>query len=314
MRGIVVGGSRRLNSPVLLGQFCARNSRSLPRLQRQLPAVWRRCQPRNSFTCWISTLRREACRNEILMNLDAPVKIRRRLSKFNTLWRLSSQRQVSYVSNMKEIRSIIFDLDGTLVHSAPDLHAAVNVVLAGLGREPLELHRVISFIGNGVEKLVERSLAATGEVNADLLVSSLSRFRRNYKKNMTRLTRPYPGVVECLGRLRSEGAKLGVCTNKPTEPARAICDQLGLAQYIDVIVGAERGKPKKPDAAPLLSCVSALGGSKSKVMYVGDSEIDYQTALNAYIPFRLYLGGYLRTALPDLGPSDRFDDWHECGI
>ncbi len=215
---------------------------------------------------------------------------------------------------MKEFRSIIFDLDGTLVHSAPDLHAAVNVALAGLGREPLDLHRVISFIGNGVETLVERSLASTGEVNTDLLGISLSRFRRSYEQNMTRLTRPYPGVVGCLNRLVSEGAKLGVCTNKPTEPAKAICDQLGLAQYFDVISGAERGRPKKPDAAPLLSCVSALGGSKSKIMYVGDSEIDYQTSLNANIPFRLYSGGYLTVALPDLGPADRFDDWHASGI
>ena len=83
---------------------------------------------------------------------------------------------------MNNIDTAVFDLDGTLIHSAPDLHAAVNVTLAGLGREPLDLQRVISFIGNGVEKLVERSLAATGEATTQLLNSSLTIFRESYNE------------------------------------------------------------------------------------------------------------------------------------
>jgi len=87
-----------------------------------------------------------------------------------------------------------------------------------------------------------------------------------------------------------------------------------LAQYFDVIIGAETGQPKKPDGAPLLACISALGGGIENALFVGDCEIDYQTAMNARAHFRLFSGGYLRTMLPDLGQSDRFDDWNASGF
>ncbi len=215
---------------------------------------------------------------------------------------------------MKRFDAVLFDLDGTLIHSAPDLRAAVNVALVELGREPLDLSKVISFIGNGVEKLVERSLVATGGATPQLLDASLKLFRESYEQNLTTLTRPFPGVEDCLRKLKSDGVKLGICTNKPTEPAKAICDQLGLGTFFDVILGAEPDKPKKPDPAPLLSCIAALGGNTGGALYVGDSEVDYQTARNAGVPFRLFSLGYLKAELPDLGPSDRFDDWNSSGI
>ena len=105
-----------------------------------------------------------------------------------------------------------------------------------------------------------------------------------------------------------------VCTNKPTKPAREICERLDLTQFFNVITGAEDGQPKKPDPASLLACISALNILPSEALYVGDSEIDYLTAHNAAVPFRLFANGYLNAPLPDLSDSDRFDHWLDHGI
>ncbi|MGJ8584108.1 MAG: phosphoglycolate phosphatase [Marinosulfonomonas sp.] len=215
---------------------------------------------------------------------------------------------------MTKYKTIIFDLDGTLIHSAPDIHAAINLALVASDRAPLDLPTVISFIGNGVEKLVDRSLTKTGGLTPDLQTKTLALFLDHYTQNMTTLTRPFPGVFAVLDGLKSAGLCLGVCTNKPTQPARDICDQLGLSPYFDVISGAAPDMPKKPDAQPLLRCLADLGGSLDDALYVGDSVVDYETARNAGMQFRLFSGGYLNAALPDLAPGDRFDDWADSGI
>ena len=215
---------------------------------------------------------------------------------------------------MKNPKAIIFDLDGTLIHSAPDLHAAANATLDALDRVALDLPTVISFIGNGVEKLVERSLDATGGYDVRLKQVALELFLKFYQQNMTTLTRPYPGVVSTLQAFWDAGIPLGICTNKPTKPAQEICERLELAHFFSVITGAEDGMPKKPDPAPLLGCISALNVSPSEALYVGDSSIDFLTARNAAVPFRLFAKGYLNAPLPDLSEADRFEDWLAHGI
>jgi phosphoglycolate phosphatase len=211
-------------------------------------------------------------------------------------------------------KAIIFDLDGTLIHSAPDLHAAINVTLATLGRAALELPVVVSFIGNGVEKLVERSLTATGGYDSALRAHALEVFLEAYGKNMTTLTRPYHGVVAALLAFQQAGIALGVCTNKPDKPARDICERLELSRFFKVIAGARDGLAKKPDPQPLLSCIAEMGAEPAQTLYVGDSAIDYLTAQNAGVPFRLFSNGYLNTPLPDLAEADRFADWAAHGI
>lgn len=210
---------------------------------------------------------------------------------------------------MPRPKSYVFDLDGTLIHSAPDLQAALNVALGQLERDPVDLATTISFIGNGVEKLVARGLRATGGCSETLHRAALEAFLQSYAQNMTTLTRPYPGVVDALARLRANGHRLGICTNKPTAPAVAICDTLGLRGYFDVIQGAEPDLTKKPDPAPLLRTIAALKVSPAEVTYIGDSEIDYQTARNANVRFQLFSGGYLHHPLPDLCAADQFEDW-----
>ncbi len=211
--------------------------------------------------------------------------------------------------HMKRPGTIIFDLDGTLIHSAPDLHFAANAMLAALDRPGLDLATVTGFIGNGVDVLVRRCLDATGGVQATQHARAALLFMETYSANMTRLTRPYPGVIVALEDFRAQGIPLGICTNKPTKPALAICEALNLARFFDVIAGAAPDIPKKPDAAPLLACIEALGQDPSRAVYVGDSVVDYHTARNANVRFHLYGGGYLNGSLPGPGVDDRFDDW-----
>ena len=211
-------------------------------------------------------------------------------------------------------KAIIFDLDGTLIHSAPDLHLAANVMLRSLDRPTLDLDAVTSFIGNGVSKLVARCLVVSGGQDDALHAKALAIFMDAYTQNMTTLTRPYPGVRAALDAFAGANLPLGICTNKPTGPAKEICDTLDLSRYFSVIDGAEPGKARKPDSAPLLGTINAMGCDPADVLYVGDSAIDYHTALNARVAFRLFSRGYLNGTLPDLPPDDQFSDWAQHSI
>lgn len=215
---------------------------------------------------------------------------------------------------MSHFKAIIFDLDGTLIHSAPDLQFAANGALEAIGRHPLDIATIISFIGNGVEVLVDRFLQETGRTDEALRRKTLDLFLEIYAENMTTFTRPYPGVVAALEEFQVAGIRLGICTNKPTQPAKAICDQLHLSKYIDVVTGSEPDRPKKPDPTQLIRCIEALGYQLDQVLYVGDSVVDYRTADNASVAFRLFNGGYLNGPLPDLRDEARFDDWSAHGI
>lgn len=220
---------------------------------------------------------------------------------------------------MTQAQHIIFDLDGTLIHSAPDIHAAINTALQSVGRPVLSLEQVISFIGNGVEVLVSRSLEFTGEWNDALQAQTLACFLKAYGDDPNSRTKPYPGVVACLERFRSAGHKLAICTNKPEATARDICAALDLSDYFDVIAGARIGVPKKPDPAPLLEVIQSIGGTPENAIYVGDSAIDQATAVNAGVRFVLFSGGYLNSELSGPAPVLTFDDWtsgwyHSLGL
>ncbi|MGZ2256461.1 HAD family hydrolase [Roseobacter sp. A03A-229] len=215
---------------------------------------------------------------------------------------------------MAEKTTFIFDLDGTLIDSAPDLHAALNAALEPLGRGPLSLEAVISFVGNGVEKLVERGLTATGGLEPELHRQTLQAFLTAYEANGVALTRIYDGALPHLQRLRDADKALGICTNKPQDPAQHICDDLGLSPLFRRIVGARDGQPKKPDPEVLLNMIDALGAVPAETVFVGDSAVDCETARAAGVDFWLYSGGYLNSELPADSCAKVFADWTEPGI
>lgn len=210
--------------------------------------------------------------------------------------------------------TIIFDLDGTLVHSAPDLHASANTMLGELGRAPLDLDQVTSFIGNGVPKLVERVLRASGGIPRDDGASALARFMQVYSANLAVLTRPYPGVVAQLEEIAAHGIAMGVCTNKPVQPAGELCEGLNLARFFGAITGGDSHERKKPDALPLLKTIAEIGGTPERCLYVGDSETDYLTARAANVRFALFSGGYLKQPIEEFDGALVFHDWAKAAL
>lgn len=202
--------------------------------------------------------------------------------------------------------AVIFDLDGTLVDSAPDIRAAVNRMLEGEGMAPLDLPTVISFIGHGLPRLVARVMEARALPQSEH--ARLTRITRaHYDVASTVLTRPYPGVPEMLDTLRANGHPLGLCTNKPEDSARALLDDMGLGHHFGAIVGGDRLPRPKPDPAMLHACIAELGHPAPPV-FVGDSEVDAATAHAAGVPFLLFTLGYRHSPPEALNPAASFAD------
>lgn len=202
--------------------------------------------------------------------------------------------------------NVVFDLDGTLVDSAPDIQAAVARMLAAEGRAPLDLATITAFIGNGLPKLVERVIRHTGMDLADH--ARLTRLTLDqYNAATADLTRPYPGVMAALVALQAAGMTLGICTNKPEAPARAVLRDLGLDRFFTAVVGGDSLAVTKPDPAPLRAAIAALGGGAT--VYVGDSEVDAATAVAAKVPFVLFTEGYRKTPVAELPHQAAFSDF-----
>ncbi|WP_193369835.1 phosphoglycolate phosphatase [Pelagibius marinus] len=200
------------------------------------------------------------------------------------------------------MKAVIFDLDGTLVDSAPDLQAAANRLMRQNGRPELDLATVTSFIGNGMARLVERCFARHGALPEDL-PAQVARFKQFYAEEGHRRTRFMPGADAALRRLAGSGVALGLCTNKDSGPALEILRHLRIEGLFQAVVGGDSGLAKKPDPAPLLACISTCGAKPDEAVYVGDSETDAHTAHHAGVPFLLYSGGYRSAPLASL-PHD----------
>jgi phosphoglycolate phosphatase len=188
---------------------------------------------------------------------------------------------------------LIFDLDGTLVDSVPDLRAAVNEMLRERGRRPLSLGEVKRMVGDGAPALVARALKASG-ADPDEAVAALPRFLDIYEANATELTRPYPGVAATLKLLRQRGYRTAICTNKPQRAAIAVLQGLDLLTLFDGIAGGDRFSVKKPDPGHLLSLIADLGASPRRSAMIGDNENDAAAARAAAVPLVLMRYGYAR--------------------
>ncbi|HMO07610.1 MAG TPA: phosphoglycolate phosphatase [Paracoccaceae bacterium] len=202
---------------------------------------------------------------------------------------------------------IVFDLDGTLIDSAPDIHANASRVLAEEGLAPMTLAEVRGMIGHGVPHLVGRLLEASGQDPAGARFARMvDSFAAGYE-GAVGLTRTYPGVEAALAALAGSGAPLGICTNKPRAPTLSVLRHLGLSDRFAVVVGGDSLPVRKPDPAPLLAALAALG--QGPAVYVGDSEVDAETAAAAGLPFLLYTEGYRRAPVTALPHAAAFADW-----
>lgn len=201
--------------------------------------------------------------------------------------------------------AIVFDLDGTLIHSAPDLHVALNRVLEGEGVPPVGLGDTMRFIGHGIPNLV-RQAQEFRQIDPARLPAMVEAMFAHYLASPSALTRPYPGVVEALTQLRDQGYALGICTNKALAPTLEILRNLDLAQFFPAVIGGDSLPQKKPDPAPLLASFAALGPA---LAYVGDSEVDAETAAAAGIPFALYTEGYRKSPVEALPHQLAFADY-----
>jgi phosphoglycolate phosphatase len=208
--------------------------------------------------------------------------------------------------------AILFDLDGTLIHSAPDLRAAANHICHQRGIEPFDLEAIISFIGNGVPMLVKRIFDARNIVLSDEdYQKAITDYLDYYDQHSTDLTAPYDGVTGALDWIKSEGVLMAVVTNKPEAPAIAILKILKLDQYFEIVVGGDTTPAKKPDPAPYQAACKSLAIAPSQSIYVGDSETDARTAEAANVPFVLYTQGYRNLSVEDIEPWQKFDHFDQ---
>jgi phosphoglycolate phosphatase len=204
---------------------------------------------------------------------------------------------------------LIFDLDGTLVDSVPDLRAALNELLRERGRPPLSPVEVRHMVGDGVPALVAKGLAASGANASDR--TALPRFLELYEANATRLTRPYPGVPETLAALRQRGYGTAVCTNKPQRATVAVLQGLGLAPLFDGVAGGDRFPVRKPDPGHLLRLIAELSGEPERAAMVGDNENDAAAARGAVLPLVLVRYGYSRCDPATLAADALLDRFSE---
>ena len=205
---------------------------------------------------------------------------------------------------------LVFDLDGTLIDSAPDLHAALNRLMETQGRRLLDLSEVIPMIGDGVSMLVRRALAATGGVPGDF-DEKLKRYHAIYGAAVAELTAPYPGVMETLGRLHRAGHRMAICTNKPEAATHAVLEALGLTRFFSAVAGGDSLPVRKPDAGHLLGTLAMLDSTPERAIMIGDSHNDILVAINARVRSIAVSYGYRRQPAEELGADIVIDSFSE---
>jgi phosphoglycolate phosphatase len=208
--------------------------------------------------------------------------------------------------------TIAFDLDGTLVDTAPDIVVALNAVLSEQGLPALPAAQARVMIGRGARVLIERGFAAAGEtLDAARTPPLVDRLFEIYGPRIADLSRPYDGCVEALDALAGAGASLVVCTNKRTDLSIALLDQLGLTRRFAAVIGADSAPARKPDPRHLLTAIAAAGGSPDRALMVGDAAPDVDAARAAGVPSIVVTFGYTEIPAAELGGDcliDRFSE------
>lgn len=209
-------------------------------------------------------------------------------------------------------RALVFDLDGTLVDTAPDLMHATNHVLTSLGRRPITMDEVRAFVGHGARALIARGCEATGEPVAPRALEALyQKFLLYYSANIAVASVPFPGLVALLEQCRAGDIAMGVCTNKLEGLSLQLLDALELTPYLTAIVGSDTLGVSKPDPAPYFETLRRLGAEDAPSIMIGDSETDIKTARAAGVPVITVSFGYTAKPVHLYSPDhvvDRFAD------
>lgn len=187
------------------------------------------------------------------------------------------------------INTVIFDLDGTLLNSLADLHACFNYAITQFGYPARTLEEIKSFVGNGITKAIERALPY--EVSAEELNKIVLLFKKYYKEHMTELSSPYDGIIPMLAELKEKGYKLAVVSNKFDDAVKGLCREY-FDNYIKAAIGEGYGIEKKPNPTGIFKAIKELNSKIENAVYIGDSDVDIQTAKNAGIPCISVLWGF----------------------
>ncbi len=209
---------------------------------------------------------------------------------------------------------VVFDLDGTLIDTAPDLISSLNHTIATAGLAPVSYSDLTHLVGHGGQVMIRRAFELRGgRLADDELPGMLEVFVEHYGQGMPGASLPYPGLVAALDRLQAAGFRLAVCTNKMEGLARRLLDGLGLTKRFAAITGGDTFAVRKPDAAHLLETVRLAGGDPTRSVMIGDSLNDMLVARNAGVPSIGVPFGYSDVAIAALEPThiiESFDELH----
>lgn len=207
--------------------------------------------------------------------------------------------------------AVLFDLDGTLIETAPDLCAALNHTLAQAGRDGVQLDQVRHMIGDGARVMLRLGLEATGQTPTDAEIEQwFDVLLEHYWDHVADGSYAFPGVLAALDGLRAAGLKLAVCTNKPHALSNRLFEQLEMAHLFDAVLGGDSLAVRKPHAGHILGTLEAIGVQAGRAVMIGDSANDLNAARNAGLPVVLVTFGYTTTPVQELGADaliDHFD-------
>ncbi|MBU1211490.1 MAG: phosphoglycolate phosphatase [Alphaproteobacteria bacterium] len=199
---------------------------------------------------------------------------------------------------------IVFDLDGTLIESAPAIRDIANALMAELDLPALDVAETRRYIGNGAGRFLEQALQARRAHSPGAFDAQLARFMVLYDAAPPAANQPMPGSSEAIHDLAAAGCKLAICTNKPMQPTRTLLKSFGWDRLFAAVVAGDTLPERKPHPAPLLKAAADLGTTAT--FYVGDSEVDAATAEAAGLPFLLFAEGYRKSPLSEIRHAASF--------
>jgi phosphoglycolate phosphatase len=215
-------------------------------------------------------------------------------------------------------RAVVFDLDGTLVDTAPDLWRATNHILVSRGRRPIRLDDVRAFVGHGARALIARGFKATGDgADRETIEKLFVEFVSYYGEHIAEGSEAFPGAITLLDRLAEDGFRLGVCTNKLEGLSVRLLEALDLLKYFDAVVGPDTVGLAKPDPTTYRETIRRMKLNIARSVMIGDSETDVLTARAAGVPVIGVTFGYTPRPVAEFGPDfliSHFDEaWPVIG-